>query len=251
MSEPALDGRVAVVTGAARNIGRAIALALAADGAAVVVGARRDRAAADAVAAEIEAAGGRAVAHLADVADEAQVAGLADAALAAFGRIDILVNNAAIRARQTLAETSLADWHAVMGVILDGAFLCARAISPHMIAAGGGRIVNIGGLSGHTGDEARVHVVAAKAGLVGLTRALAVELAPHGITANCVGPGTIDTVRGETAREPGRYDERMKALVERKGRPEEVAAMVAHLCRPESAYITAQTIHVSGGRILT
>jgi len=251
MSEAALGGRVAVVTGGGRNIGRAIALALAADGAAVVVGARSDRAAADAVAAEIEAAGGRAVPHLADVADEAKVAGLADAAIAAFGRIDILVNNAAIRARQTLAETSLADWHAVMGVILDGAFLCARACSPHMIAAGGGRIVNIGGLSGHIGDEARVHVVAAKAGLVGLTRALAVELAPHGITANCVVPGTIDTVRGETAREPGRYDERMKALVERKGRPDEVAAMVAHLCRPESAYITAQTIHVSGGRFLT
>lgn len=246
-----LDGKAAVVTGASRNIGRAIALALAADGAAVLVNGRSDGEAAEAVADEIRSAGGRAVAHLADVSDEGAVAAMADAALASFGSIDILVNNAAMRARQSLAETTLEDWRRVMGVILEGAFLCARACVPHMIDAGGGRIVNIGGLSAHTGDGARAHVVSAKAGLVGLTRALAVEFASHGITVNCVVPGTIDTVRGDSGRQPAQYAERMKALIDRKGRPEELASMVAHLCQPDSAYLTAQTIHVSGGRFLT
>ncbi len=244
----ALAGKVAVVTGAARNIGRAIANALAADGAAVVVGARSDAEAARGVADEITAAGGRALAHLADVTDEAAVNGLADAAVTAFGRIDILVNNAALRRNQPFEAMSLAEWREITSVILDGAFLCARACVPHMIAAGGGAIVNVGGVAAHAGVKKRAHVVAAKAGLVGFTKALAVELAEHGITANCVAPGTIDTARGATAGEVPPFADR--APIDRLGRPEEIAAMVRYLCLPEARYITGQTIHVSGGRYL-
>lgn len=246
----ALDGKVAIVTGGARNIGRAIALALAADGAAVVVNARSDRAAADAVAAEITAAGGRAMVHIADVSDEAAVAGMADAATKAFGRIDILVNNAAIRGHKALTDMTLAEWRGVMAVILDGAFLCARACVPHMIQAGGGRIINLGGVTGHVGDNERVHVVTAKAGLVGLTRALAVEFGRHEITANCVVPGKIRTQRIASAGRSGLADERVKPVILREGQPNEVGALVAHLCRPESGFVTGQVIHVSGGRFI-
>lgn len=244
----ALDGKVAIVTGASRNIGRATALALAAQGAAVVVGARHDAEAARGVAEEISAAGGRGIAHVADVTDEAAVTGLAEAAVQAFGRIDILVNNASLRRQQPVAEMTLAQWREIMAVILDGAFLCARACVPHIIATGGGAIINIGGISAHVGARNRAHVMAAKAGLVGLTKALALELAEHGITANCVVPGTIDTRRGASAGE--RPVLAGAALIDRLGRSEEIASMVRHLCLPEARYITGQTIHVSGGRYL-
>ncbi|MCH7888780.1 MAG: SDR family oxidoreductase [Proteobacteria bacterium] len=245
-----LAGKVAVVTGAARNIGRAIALALAGDGAAVVVGARSDGEAARAVADEVTALGGRGLAHLADVSDEAAVNGLADAAIEAFGRIDILVNNASIRRQQPFEAMTYAQWREITGVNLDGPFLCAKACVPHMLAVGGGAIVNIGGVAGHAGAINRAHVVAAKAGLVGLTKALAVEFAAHGITVNCVVPGLIDTVRGATAESPDPHPGGQRSLIDRLGRPEEIAAMVHHLCLPGAAYVTGQTIHVNGGRYL-
>ncbi len=243
-----LANKVAVVTGGGRNIGREIVLALARDGAAVVVGAHSDADAARAVAEEAAAAGGRGLALLADVTDEAAVKGLADAAVDAFGRIDILVNNAALRRQVPLVEMSLAEWREVVGVILDGSFLCARACVPHMIAAGGGAIVNLGGVAAHVGVKNRAHVISAKAGLVGLTKALAVELAEHGITANCVVPGTIDTARGASAGKTPSF--RVSSLIDRLGRPEEIAAMVHYLCSPAARYITGQTLHVSGGRYL-
>ena len=243
-----LAGKVAVVTGGGRNIGREIVLALARDGAAVVVGAGSDADAARAVAEEATAAGGRGLAHLADVTDEAAVKGLADAAIDAFGRIDILVNNAALRRQVPLVEMTLAEWREIMGVILDGSFLCARACVPHMIAAGGGAIVNLGGIAAHVGVKNRAHVISAKAGLIGLTKALAVELAEHGITANCVVPGTIDTARGASAGKTPSF--RASSLIDRLGRPEEIAAMVHYLCSPAARYITGQTLHVSGGRFL-
>jgi 3-oxoacyl-[acyl-carrier protein] reductase len=245
-----LDGRVAIVTGAARNIGRAIALALAEGGAAVVVNARSDQAAADAVAAEIRALGGRAIAALTDVCDEAAVAKLVAQAIDAFGRIDIVVNNAAVRRETPLAELSLAEWHEVLGVTLDGAFLLARAALPHLIASGQGAIINIGGLTAYAGARNRAHVVAAKAGLDGLTKALAHELAPHGITVNLVAPGLIDTARG--AHAPARPDHHRhhQTLVGRRGRPEEVAAWVRRLAGPDGRYLTGQTIHVNGGAFL-
>ena len=243
----ALAGKVAVVTGAARNIGREIALALAHEGAAVVVNAVSDGQAADTVAGEVTAAGGRGLAHLADITDEAAANGMADAAVKAFGRIDILVCNAGIRRQHPFTEVSFAEWRDVLAVSLDGAFLCAKACVPQMIAAGGGAIITLGGSSCHVGTRNRVHVLAAKMGLVGLTRGLAAELGEHGITVNCVAPGHIDTVRGASA---GQRSAQTTRPIERMGRADEVAAMVRHLCLPGGAYITGQTIHVNGGMYL-
>jgi 3-oxoacyl-[acyl-carrier protein] reductase len=249
VAEPAsreLAGRVALVTGAGRNIGRAIALALADAGAAVVVNARRSQGEVDAVAAEIERGGGRALAALADVTDAAAVGRMVDAALARFGRLDVLVNNAAVRDVTSLDEIDLARWREITGVILDGAFVCVKACVPSLRANRDGAIVNIGGLSAHTGAAGRPHVVAAKAGLVGLTRALAHDLAADGITVNCVVPGLIDTVRGAASGAHSAHPGRDNALG-RRGTPEDVARAVRFLAGPSARYITGQTLHVSGG----
>ncbi len=243
-------GRTAVVTGAARNIGRAIALALAAQGARIVVNAVASRDAAEETAALVRAAGGEAIVHLADVTDEAAVAGLMDAAVRAFGGIDILVSNAAVRREVPFAELTYAQWREVMAVILDGAFLCASAALPHLRASPAATIVNIGGLSAHTGSPARAHVVAAKSGLAGLTRGLAHDLAAHGITVNTVVPGLIDTVRGASATGTPAMHALHQTLLGRRGTSEEVAAQVAYLCSPQARYITGQTIHVNGGAYL-
>ncbi|MDH3642094.1 MAG: 3-oxoacyl-ACP reductase FabG [Gammaproteobacteria bacterium] len=245
-----LAGKVALVTGGSRNIGRAIALRLAHGGASVAVIGKSDLESAESVAAEITAAGGQAHAQLADIGDEADVAALLESVNAALGGVDILVNNAALRRPQALESMSLAQWREVMNVTLDGPFLCARACLPHMIAAGGGVIVNIGGLSAYAGGRERAHVIAAKAGLAGLTRALAIEFADRGIRANTVAPGVIDTVRGATAAAPPAHVGHGETPLGRLGRPEEVAAAVYHLCLPDSAFITGQTIHVNGGRFL-
>ena len=243
-----LAGKVALVTGASRNIGRAIALALAEARAAVVVNARRSREDAEAVAGEIGAVGGRAMAHLADVADEAAVASMVDAAVSRFGRLDILVNNAANRPEGGLDELDLAAWREVLATVLDGAFICAKAALPHLRASGAASIVNIGGMTGHTGAKGRAHVITAKAGLAGLTRALALDLAADGITVNCVAPGLIDTVRGPGG-EPRHYVGRTPP-VGRRGLPEEVAGTVRYLCGPSARYTTGQVIHVNGGTYL-
>ncbi len=242
-----LGGKVALVTGSARNIGRAIALALADSGTAVVVNALTSLDAANAVAAEIEERGGRALVHLADVSSPDAVTGMVDAAVEHFGRLDVLVNNASLRRQVPLADLSYEEWRAVLSVTLDGAFLCSRAAAPHIAAAGGGAIVNIGGLTAHSGAGGRAHAVTAKAGIVGLTKALAVELAPQGITANCVVPGTIDTARGASA---GAAPKTPENLAGRLGAPEEVAAMVKLLAGPAGRYVTGQTIHVNGGAYL-
>jgi 3-oxoacyl-[acyl-carrier protein] reductase len=246
MKKP-LDGKAALVTGAVRRIGRAIALALAGDGAAVVINTRSSRVEAEAVAAEIEAKGGRALVHLADVTDEAAVQGMVDAGLARFGRLDILINNAADRRQAPLTEISLAEWRHITGIIVEGAFLCARACLPPMVASGGGTVINIGGVSGHIGAHERAHVITAKAALVGLTKAIAVEFADRGITANCVVPGKIGGQRSRTAGESPEMGGGAGPIVGRLGTVEEVAAMVRQLCLPQSRYVTGQTIHVSGG----
>jgi len=240
-----LAGRVAVVTGSGRNIGRAIALALADGGAAVLVSARRSLPEAERVAAEIRAKGGRAAAELADVADPASVARLIETAVAHFGRLDILVNNASVRRETSLADLEYAEWREILATTLDGAYLCSRAALPHLVAAGGGgSIVNIGGLSAHTGARRRAHVIAAKAGLVGLTRALAHDLAPHQVTVNCVAPGMIETTRA--GAEPAHHAGKTPP-VGRRGTPEEIASLVRFLCGPGARYITGQTIHANGG----
>jgi 3-oxoacyl-[acyl-carrier protein] reductase len=233
-----------------RRIGRAIVLELADGGAAVVINARSSREEAESVAAEIEACGGQALVHLADVTDEAAVEAMVAATLERFGRLDILVNNAADRQQAPLTAISFADWRHITGIIIDGAFLCARACLPHMIAGGGGTIVNIGGVSAHVGAHNRAHVITAKAALVGLTKAIAVEFAERAITANCVVPGKIGGERSKTSGESPPMGGGAGPLVGREGTPEEVAALVRQLCLPESRYITGQTLHVSGGMYL-
>jgi len=239
-----LQGRVAIVTGSARNIGRAIAHALAEAGAAVVVNAKSSAQEAETVVQEIRNRGGQAVTKLADVGQPEQAASLIDAAVQAFGRLDILVNNAAVRREIDFERLDYEEWRAITATILDGAYLCARAAAPYLSAARGGSIVNIGGLSSFTGASRRAHVIAAKAGLVGLTRALAHDLAPHHITVNCVAPGLIDTER--RGPEPAHHAKHA-TLIGRRGTPEEIAAVVRFLCGPEARYITGQTLHANGG----
>lgn len=246
MSEKELDGRVAIITGGARNIGRAIALDLADGGADVVVVSRADMKNAKATAAEVEAKRRRALALQVDVTSEADVQRMVDETLKKFGRIDMLINNASIRPEAPLEELTLKDWREVMAVALDGAFLCVKAALPALEKTKG-TIVNIGGLTAYTGAVHRAHVVAAKAGLDGLTKALAVELAPRGITVNLVAPGMIDTVR-EGAAPAHRKSRAM--LTSRRGRPDDVSAMVRFLVGPKGHYLTGQTIHVSGGAVL-
>ena len=242
-----LLGRVAVVTGAGKNIGRAIALALADGGAKVAVNGRSDRGSVDAVVAEIAAKGGEALPVMADVSDEAAVARLIDAVAERFGRIDILVNNAAARPEKPLETLSYEDFRAVTSVILDGAFLTTKAALPHLERSGAGAIVNIGGMASHSGAKGRAHVIAAKAGLVGLTKAFAHDLAGAGITVNCVAPGIIATVRAGPAPQ---HHMLAKTLVGRQGLPEEIAAAVRFLAGPGARYITGQTLHVNGGTYL-
>jgi 3-oxoacyl-[acyl-carrier protein] reductase len=249
--EGELAGKVALVTGGARNIGRAISRALAAGGAAVMVNARTSRTEAEETAAAIRAAGGRAAIHFADVTDAGAVAAMVEATVGTFGRLDFLVNNAAVRTEAPFAGMQLEDWRRVLSIVLDGAFLCARSCLPHMIRAGGGAVVNIGGMTGHTGAAGRAHVVTAKAGLTGLTRALAHDLAPHGITVNCVVPGTIETARGLPGAPEHPAHRHALPPLGRRGKPDEVAAAVRFLCGPGARYITGQSLHVSGGGYAT
>ena len=244
-----LTGKVAVVTGAGRNIGRAIALALAGGGASVVVNARSNRAEADAVAREIEVLGGKALVHIGDVADAVAVQAMADAAVRQFGRIDILVNNAALRREKPFGEMSYAEWREILDVTLDGAFHSVKACLPALKQSGAGAIVNIGGLSAHTGAKDRAHVVTAKAGIIGFTRALAHDLADDGITVNCVVPGLIGTPRPKDKPEPAHHLAH-RTITGERGRPEDVAATVRFLCGPGARYINGQAIHANGGAYL-
>jgi 3-oxoacyl-[acyl-carrier protein] reductase len=243
-----LAGRVALVTGASRNIGRAIALTLADAGAAVVVNARASADEAREVVKAIEAGGGRAMALLADVTSEEAVGSMVKSALEAFGRLDILVNNAAVRDVTPIDEIDYAAWKRITGIILDGAFLTTKASLAALRKSGAGAIVNIGGMSGHTGAAGRPHVVAAKLGLVGLTRALAHDLAPDAITVNCVVPGLIATSRG--ASSGAKTAHLHEPILGRRGEVDEVAAAVRFLAGPGARYITGQELHVNGGAYL-
>jgi 3-oxoacyl-[acyl-carrier protein] reductase len=244
-----LTGKVAIVTGAGRNIGRAIALALADAGAFIVVNARSNRGEAEAVAREIKSRGGKAIVHIGDVADAGAVQSMADTATSQFGRIDILVNNAALRREKAFADMDYREWREILDITLDGAFHCVKACLPALRRSGAGTIVNIGGLSAHTGAKNRAHVVTAKAGIIGFTRALAHDLADDGITVNCVVPGLIGTPRPKDRPEPAHHLTH-QTITGARGRSEDVAATVRFLCSPAARYINGQAIHANGGAYL-
>jgi len=245
-----LKGKVALVTGGSRNIGRAIALALAEGGADVAVNARTSAAEAEGVAREISALGGKAVVMLGDVTNERDAARMMKETAEAFGGIDILVNNAAMRHEAALTDLDLAQWRATMASILDSAYICARACLPYLRKSQSAAIVNIGGMTGSTGAKLRAHVAAAKAGVEGLSRALALELAADGITVNCVVPGLVETKRGGSSAGPAQHHEGRSFLLGKRTPPGDVAAMVRHLCGPHARFITGQSIHVNGGAYL-
>jgi len=245
-----LNGRVALVTGAGRNIGRAIALELAAGGAAIVVNARGNMDEAKRVAGEIEAAGGQALAVIGDVADATAVNAMVDAAVARLSRIDFLVNNAAMRGEKPLQDMTYAEWRSVLDVTLDGAFHCVKACLPHLKQSGAGAIVNMGGLSAHAGSKDRAHVLTAKSGLAGFTRALACDLAGDNVTVNCVAPGLVATARAKDFVEP-QHHAIHHTLSGKRGSPQDIATLVRFLCGAGARYITGQTIHASGGAFLT
>ena len=241
-----LQGKVALVTGAGRNIGRAVALALAREGADVIVNTRSQLAEGEAVAAEVRALGRRATALLADVGDHVALDVLMDAALAEYGRIDIVVNNAAIRPSVAFTEMTHEAWRSVLATDLDAAFVTSRRAAPGMIERGWGRIINMSGLSAFQGSHEGAHISAAKAGVIGLTRALSIELAPHGVLTNCIVPGLINT-RGDVPLSP-RLERRLEEIpAGRQGTPEDIAEMCVFLCSDGGSFVTGQTIHINGG----
>jgi 3-oxoacyl-[acyl-carrier protein] reductase len=242
--------KVAIVTGSAMNIGRAIALHLAREGFSVVVTARQSEHDAEETARLVRDVGSKAAVHMADISDPSQARGLVDAAIRHFGRLDVLVNNASVRRQTKFSDMTPQEWREIMSATLDGAFYCAHAAAPRIAAAGGGSIVSLGGISAHVGAVGRVHAITAKAGMVGLTRALAKELAGDNITVNIVVPGSIETIRGAAAGGNHGRSALPDSLVGRRGQPDEIAAMVRFLCSAEARYVTGQTIHVNGGAFM-
>jgi 3-oxoacyl-[acyl-carrier protein] reductase len=242
-----LDGKVALITGSGRNIGRATALKLAGEGANVVVNARTNQAEAETVAREVRDKGGKSLAVLADIAKKTEVDALAARALSEFGRIDILINNAAIRPHKPFTEVTVADWEHVRGVVLDGAFYLTQAVIPSMVENNYGRILFFTGEGAFTGGTGRAHVSAAKMGLVGLARALASEFAAQNIRANVVSPGSIDTRRDNPEWYRGHTPSAAGIPLGRQGHVDEIAAACLFLVSDDGGFVTGQTIHVNGG----
>lgn len=249
MNNQEFAGKVALVTGAGKNIGRSIALSLAAAGAAVGVNTRESRAEAESVVREIQATGGKAALFMADVADAAAVNAMVEGVVTQFGRLDMLVLNASYRKETLFMDMSFEEWRRVMSISLDGSFHCIKASLPHLIKAGGGNIVTLGGDNALDGAIGKVNSSAAKNGLVGMTRALAKELAKYGIRVNCVSPGPIATSR-PAYRAPDKGVEGRVPLG-RKGYPEEIAETVRFVCGAGGGFITGQTIHVNGGTLMS
>ena len=233
-----IEGKVALVTGSGRNLGRATVLELAKRGADVVVNARSNSEEAEAVAREAESLGVRAIALLADVGNEQQVNRMVAEALERLGRIDVLINNAGFRGSSPLAEMSTDEWRQATAVNFDGPFFCTKAVVPSMISNGYGRIITVSGLNAFHGRSNWSHVCASKMGAVGMTRALAVELAQHNILVNHVVPGAY-VAHPDLDRIP----------VGRVGLPQELANTYAFLASEEASYITGQTFHVNGGEL--
>jgi 3-oxoacyl-[acyl-carrier protein] reductase len=242
-----LAGKVALVTGAAKNIGRATALALAAGGAAVAINTRASKEDAEKVAQEIRAAGGKAEVFVADIADGKQVKAMGEAILAKFGRIDILVLNASVRSEKPFTELTYEEWRLPLGITLDGAFFCAQAALPSMLKNGGGSIVTLGGMQSLAGAKSRINGSVAKHGLVGFTRGLAREFGDRNIRANCIAPGTMNTAR---AAGRGARPEPTAIPLKRLGEAEEIASVVRFLAGPGSSFLTGQSIQVNGGQMM-
>jgi NAD(P)-dependent dehydrogenase (short-subunit alcohol dehydrogenase family) len=253
LAEGTFDGRVAIVTGGGSGIGRAIALELARLGAAVAVAGRRHEPLAETVQL-VEAAGGRALAQATDVRDPEQVDALVGAAVDRFGRVDCLVNNAAGNFVARAVDISPNGWRAVVGIVLDGGFLCARAAARRMIEQGeGGAILSILASYAWTGGPGTAHSAAAKAGLLALTRTLAVEWAPRRIRVNTLTPGPTDTEGAGAALWPSAEDRaRVEGTVplRRLARPDEIAAWAAALCSPHASFITGENLTIDGGHWL-
>jgi 3-oxoacyl-[acyl-carrier protein] reductase len=243
-----LIGRVALITGAAHNIGRAITLAYADAGADVVIHAHRSIETARELADEVEARGRRAHVGAADIRDQAAVSTMVSAAASELGSINVLVNNAAVRKEEPFESLSVDLWREAIGVTLDGAFFCTQAVIGGMLSGRFGAIINLVGLTAHTGAVNRAHVVTAKSGIIGFTKALAIEYADRGITVNGVSPGAIDTVRGEAAggARPAHRAGRV-VPIGRQGTPDEIAAMCVFLASDQARYITGQVIAINGG----
>ncbi len=242
-----LQDKVALVTGSGRNIGRATVLKLAAEGCNVVVNARSNQAEADAVADEARSLGVKALPVLADVASKEQVDTMINMAMSEFGRIDILINNAAVRPHKPFTELSLQDWEAVRGVVLDGAYYATRAVIESMVDNNFGRIIFFTGEGAFRGSATRAHVSAAKMGLVGLARGLASEFAGNNIRVNVVSPGSIDTSRANPEWYANSPPSSSGVPMGRQGHPDEIAATCLFLVSDDGGYITGQTIHVNGG----
>lgn len=241
-----LDGKVALVTGSARNIGRATAMELARAGAAVIINARQAKELCEEVAHEIEQAGGKALPVVADISDADAVTDMVGQAIKAFGGIDVLINNAAGRSSVPFLEQDMSDWDFAMGATLKGAYLCSKACAPHIIERGGGSIVGLGGLNAHRGVRGRPHVMAAKAGMGSLMRGLAMDLGDYGIRANSVVVGHFDTNRaGSSSHAPPPIKDEIP--MGRLGVPQDMADLIRFLVGPAATYISGQTIHVNGG----
>lgn len=245
-----LEGKVAVVTGASRGIGRAIALKLADEGAKVVVNYSGSQAKAEEVVASIQEAGGEALAFQASVANSDEVAALMDAAVKTFGSLDILVNNAGITRDNLLMRMKENEWDDVMATNLKGVFLCTKAVTRQMMKQRAGRIINISSIVGVAGNAGQANYVAAKAGVIGLTKTTAKELASRNILVNAIAPGFIETEMTAELPEDLKQGMLTQIPLAKLGQPEDIAKAVVYLASEDANYMTGQTLHIDGGMVM-